>query len=608
MNHMKNTKGITLVALVITIIVLLILAGVAIVTLMGDNSLISISKDAAEETKEKSAIEKVQLMLTDYMAEKYTGTKTLEEYFNEQKAKGELDEVTNNGDGTITVEVDGYEIKIKENDLSIASTEKAGGTRPTFEIKITKTDGTALTGDETEKLVTINITNIAEFGENYTIEVKASSGNILTKETNVTGDGQASYIINKSEIYTITVTATKDEITKTTTKTENITVAKAQIAESEVNASLKVNGVIDIVWLDTENNVIDEPMSPSNYLNGLTAVKFNTSTKVFDPITNPAADTSWYNYETQTRNWANARTSDSNAYFVWIPRYAYKITYFNTVNNANAYRTDKNSKVGIIGYSNIEGIIVIEEGKEKLLTGSEPANVIGTVKTSGYTDYIVHPAFEFEGDTQDVNSSRAGIWVGKFESSGAKTTATSKGEVKIVPNVESLKGMTVGEIFTACEKVKTKYGLTSDSHMMKNTEWGAAAYLAESKYGRNGVEVYKNNTNYVTGEGNYASNVNQSTTGNIYGIYDMNGTSCEYVAGILGSKLSNSSKYNFAGINSKYYDVYTNYSESKKIKGDGVYETSTAGSGSTGWHKDLSMFVTSSRPMFARGRVLQKFE
>ena len=39
-----------------------------------------------------------------------------------------------------------------------------------------------------------------------------------------------------------------------------------------------------------------------------------------------------------------------------------------------------------------------------------------------------------------------------------------------------------------------------------------------------------------------ASNVNQSTTGNIYGIYDMNGTSWEYVAGVLDSKLSNGSK------------------------------------------------------------------
>ena len=403
MNKIKSTKGITLVALVVTIIILLILAGVSIATLTGDNGLLNRAKDAGEETKEKGAIEKVQLMLADYMTEKYTETtRTLEEYLNEQKANGELDEVTNNGDGTITVEVDGYEIKIKEDDLSIVSTEKAGGTRPTFEIKTTRTDGTAITGDETEKLVTINITNITEFGENYTIEVKDSSEKILTKETNAVGDGQASYIINKSGIYTITVTATKDGKTKTTIKTENITVAKAQIADSEVISTLKTNGVIDIVWLDMNNNVMSAPISPANYLGGLTAIKYDGTTEV--TVNNPKSDNSWYNYVAQTgtedgktSNWANARNIDSNAYFVWIPRYAYKITYFDTEPHAKAYRANNTSTEGIIGYSNIEGIIAVENGTEKIVTGSEPINVTGRVQTSQYVDYIVHPAFEFDG-------------------------------------------------------------------------------------------------------------------------------------------------------------------------------------------------------------------
>ena len=595
-----NDKGITLIALVITIIVLLILAGISIAMLTGDNGLLNRAKDAGEKTKEKGAIEKVQLMLDDYMTEKYTGTtRTLEEYLNEQKANGELDEVTNNKDGTITVEVDGYEITIKE-DLSIISTEKAGGTRPTFEIKTTKTDGTAITGDETEKLVTINITNITEFGENYTIEVKDSSENILTKETNVVGDGQASYIINKSGIYTIIVTATKDGITKTTTKTENITVAKAQIAETEVNSNLRANGVIDIVWLDMNNKVIDKPISPANYLGGLTAIKYDGTNWV--EVDKANADNSWYHYEAQTgtsdgktSNWANARSSDSNAYFVWIPRYAYKITYFDTEPHANAYRANNTSTEGIIGYSNIEGIIAVENGTEKLVTGSEPTNVTGRVQTSRYADYIPHPAFQFGEET---TGKKAGIWVGKYESSG------STSEVKITPNTDSLRSITVGNMLTACQGVKNTYNLTTDSHMMKNTEWGAVAYLAESKYGRNGTEIGMNSTNQTTGQGNYVAYANQSTTGNVYGIYDMNGTSWEHVAGVLDSKLSNGSYYNFTGINSKYYNAYVSYNESKKIKGDGIYETSTTGSGLTSWHQDYSNFVDLSNPVFGRGRQL----
>ena len=573
--------------------------------LTGDNGLLNRAKDAGEKTKEKGAIEKVQLMLDDYMTEKYTGTtRTLEEYLNEQKANGELDEVTNNGDGTITVEVDGYEITIKEEDLSIISTEKAGGTRPTFEIKTTKTDGTAITGDETEKLVTINITNIAEFGENYTIEVKDSSENILTKETNVVGDGQASYIINKSGIYTIIVTATKDGITKTTTKTENITVAKAQIAETEVNSNLRANGVIDIVWLDMNNNVIDKPISPANYLGGLTAIKYNETTKAEETVTAPATDTNWYNYVAQTgtndgktSKWANARSTDSNAYFVWIPRYAYKITYFDTEPHANAYRANNTSTEGIIGYSNIEGIIAVKDGTEKLVTGSEPTNVTGRVQTSQYADYIPHPAFQFGDGTTGL---KAGIWVGKFESSG------SSSEVKIIPNTNSLTSIKVGDIFTACQGVKSTYDLAGDSHMMKNTEWGAVSYLSESKYGRNGTEIGMNKTNQITGQGDYVAYANQSTTGNVYGIYDMNGTSWEYVAGVLDSRLSNGSYYNFTEINSKYYNAYASYNESKKVKGDGICETSTTGSGHTSWHRDKSIFLDSSWSVFLRSRPLQR--
>lgn len=610
MNKIRSTKGITLITLVITIIILLILARVTIATIVGNNGLINRAEDVGEETKEKGAIEKVQLMLADYITEKYTGTKkTLEEYLNEQKEKGELDEVTNNGDGTITVKVEGYEIKIKEDNLSIVSTEKVGETRPIFEIKYTKTNGTELTGDETEKLITINITNIVEFGENYTIEVKDGNEDILTKEANVIGNGQASYIINKSGTYIITVTGTKDGVTKTTTKTENITVAKAQIAESEVSSTLKTNGVIEIVWLDTENNVINEPISPANYLGGLTAIKYNETTKAEETVTAPTTDTSWYNYVAQTgandgktSNWANARSTDSNAYFVWIPRYAYKITYFDTELHANAYRANNTSTEGIIGYSNIEGIIAVEDGTEKLVTGSEPINVIGRVQTSKYADYIPHPAFQFGDGTTGV---KAGIWVGKFESSGTKSTAISEGAVRIVPNETSLNNITVGEIFTACEKVKTKYSLTSNSHMIKNIEWGAVAYLAESKYGRNGTEIGMNKSNFTTGGGTNdvykTTNAVQSTTGNIYGVYDMNGTLWEYVAGILDSKLSNSF-YDFTETNSKYYNVYTNYNESKKIKGDGMYETSTTDSGSTSWHQDHSNFVNSSNHVFARGR------
>lgn len=61
---MKNTKGITLVALVVTIVILLILAGIAIVALTGDNGLFLRTQQAKEKTIQSR--ENEEDMLNDY--------------------------------------------------------------------------------------------------------------------------------------------------------------------------------------------------------------------------------------------------------------------------------------------------------------------------------------------------------------------------------------------------------------------------------------------------------------------------------------------------------------------------------------------------------------
>ena len=245
-----------------------------------------------------------------------------------------------------------------------------------------------------------------------------------------------------------------------------------------------------------------------------------------------------------------------------------------------------------MGYSTIEGFIDVTSGRSKLVEGSEPSNVDVTrpVTDVRYADYIPHPAFEFDG-------SKAGIWVGKFESSGS----TSK--VTIMPNTKSMANINVGGIFSACLGIKDIYKLTSDSHMMKNIEWGVVAYLTESKYGRNGIEIEFNNSNFFTGAGDYEANILQSTTGNVYGIYDINGGVREYIAGILENKKSNSNYYNFTNVDKKYYDNYISYSESKKIKGDAVYETSRSSTNSTSWNQVFSVFVDWTNPVFKRTRL-----
>ena len=72
-NQMKETKrkhegGITLIALVITIIVLLILAGVAISMLSGENGILNQATKAKTETERKSVQENIQLAVLSAMS------------------------------------------------------------------------------------------------------------------------------------------------------------------------------------------------------------------------------------------------------------------------------------------------------------------------------------------------------------------------------------------------------------------------------------------------------------------------------------------------------------------------------------------------------------
>ena len=112
----KEIKGITLVALVVTIVVLLILAGVSINTVLGDDGIIQKAKDAAEATKQASAEEEMNRLVLEYQFA--SNNETLESFLQEKVTEGRIDGVTDNGDGTITItkKVEGkdYTITVKK--------------------------------------------------------------------------------------------------------------------------------------------------------------------------------------------------------------------------------------------------------------------------------------------------------------------------------------------------------------------------------------------------------------------------------------------------------------------------------------------------------------
>ena len=112
----KEMKGITLIALVITIVVLMILAGVSINTVLGDDGIIKKAKEAAEATRRASAEEEMNRLVLEYQLA--SNDETLESFLQEKVTEGRIDGVTDNGDGTITItkKVEGkdYTITVKK--------------------------------------------------------------------------------------------------------------------------------------------------------------------------------------------------------------------------------------------------------------------------------------------------------------------------------------------------------------------------------------------------------------------------------------------------------------------------------------------------------------
>ena len=224
----------------------------------------------------------------------------------------------------------------------------------------------------------------------------------------------------------------------------------------------------------------------------------------------------------------------------------------------------------------------------------------------------------------------SGFWYGKFEISHTtlasnKTknnlgctneTCSNANGIIIKPNVNSLRNNNVSNLFFASrsmEQTGNSFGFVNievDTHMSKNNEWGAVAYLTQSIYGRctsntTCTEVgINNNTSYITGIGdkpsstassvktntyNTISGKDASTTGTIYGIYDMSGGSWEYVMGVYSNKISDSG---FSSLpDNKYYNNYT----ATSYTGHAISETK-------GWYNDQSFSVYFSvSPWFIRG-------
>ena len=344
------------------------------------------------------------------------------------------------------------------------------------------------------------------------------------------------------------------------------------------------------VEVSQEKTKPNEPELDDNMI----AVRYNGSNWVKTDI-----DNNWYNYD--IGQWANAVTVSSSSkdrylsspvgteismedietMWVWIPRYSYTIGSEDGTN----YYGKQGDYLDTTPTQALPGEIDIKF----IDTNAKDRGTAKYIVSSGIQDnsWYTPDAFTF-GDEE-----LSGIWVGKFETSSSNPSATyGEGNTTslnpmIKPNVTSWRSINVSNAFNVSLKMNdegNKYGFSSDvdTHMMKNSEWAVVTYLSQSKYGKLGninftgsnKEIYQNKSDqYITGcsygspsNGNtdygcqytYDIDINgtgASTTGTIYGVYDMNGGSLEYVMGNYNDVVGQSGFTSMP--ESKYYDRYT---------------------------------------------------
>ena len=253
-NNLKQEKGITLIALVITIVVLMILAGVSINTVLGDDGIIKKAKEAAETTKRASAEEEMNRLVLEYqLASK---DETLESFLQEKVTEGRIDGVTDNGDGTITItkKVEGkdYTITVKKpaaptpsvkvgairvvsdstgagSSLGEASTRK--GTTLYIMIESTISGGTTTVSPEVPYAVTENgtykftVTGTVN-GTTYTKEVSVTVNqfkNSILEDINIKIGDSVNYTYDSAGSYSLSSTYSGYSSNQTIAQTTGLT-------------------------------------------------------------------------------------------------------------------------------------------------------------------------------------------------------------------------------------------------------------------------------------------------------------------------------------------------------------------------------------------------
>ena len=236
----KEIKGITLITLAITIVVLIILAGVSINAVLGENGIIKKAQNSANLTKEAEVKETInRTILEFYLTNDY---ETLEDFLKAKAEDGSIDSVTKNADGTLTVKKGEYSVTV-ENKTNSSNGSGSGGS----------------TGEETQtpKITVGEIKVVADStgtGSEITEESSVYLGNTLyitfshsIRGGTTTVDKTIPYAVTKNGTYTFTVTGTVNG--KSYTKNVGVTVKQFKDVYEYKQTNTKVTYLDGEVWV-----------------------------------------------------------------------------------------------------------------------------------------------------------------------------------------------------------------------------------------------------------------------------------------------------------------------------------------------------------------------
>ena len=512
----KESKGITLVTLVITIVVLLILAGIAIAALTGDNGLFSRAQQAKEETIKSQLKEEITMAIQEIQAEELPkGNNVTLETLADGQLEEKLEDITVElVEDEINGEYKNYEYTIDSN-LNVTINGEVTGIKIKGSAEVQS--GYVFEGSTVEIKVTASIT------EGTITGIEAPEEATIKTDTSAT---EKVYTVSKSGKYIFKITSDSGKIKNIKAKVNNI------LSEPQIK-------IDNVTWnsfrINVENNYPEGAITEYRYSVGGTVKQQGTTDKSYTvtglaELTeyNNIQVTAYINSESRTSNIENITTQSSEITYSWD-----EIAEMAKAISNNTSITDDSEIAKVNGKTLTVGQKKTLDGKTVRILGFNHDELADSEKTTAYNSV--------------TETGKAGIsfeYVDFLTSASMNISNTNLGGWKNTELRETLNGATYSSLITKynIKKVKKDYIPEYNTASTSKSE----DYLWLLSCG----EIWDNGNNGGVSRG-YAI----VTEGKQYKYYEMNIKSTNYNTKTDILKKPNISKSNFWWLRSPYFSL-----------------------------------------------------